>query len=92
MGIIKRKAINNSFFINDNIKPKSIKIILFFLNFLFCLLINGLLFTEDYLVDLYNSEKDENFFSFINRSISNFLYTFVIIHLLNEKMKTFLVL
>ena len=47
----EKQLIINSFFINDNIKPKSIKIILF----------NGLLFSVDYLVELYNSEKDENF-------------------------------
>ena len=61
------------------------------MNLVFSLLINGLLFNLDYLVELYNSEKDENFFSFINRSISNFLYTFVIIHLLNEIIDCFFV-
>ena len=61
------------------------------MNFIFCLLINGLLFTEDYLVELYNSGKDENFFSFINRAISNFLYTFIIIHLLNEIIDCFFI-
>ena len=80
----EKQLIINSFFINDNMKPKSIKIMLFLLNFMFFLLINGLLFGEDYLVDLYNSGKDENFFSFISRSITNFVYLFVIIQLLNE--------
>ena len=80
----EKQLIINSFFVNDNMKPKSIKIMLFLLNFMFFLLINGLLFGEDYLVDLYNSGKDENFFSFISRSITNFVYLFVIIQLLNE--------
>ena len=87
----EKQLLINSFFIIDNIKPKSIKIIFFSLNFIFCLLINGLLFTEDYLVELYNSGKDENFFSFINRAISNFLYTFIIIHLLNEIIDCFFI-
>ena len=82
--IKRNQLLINSFIIVDNIKPKSIKIIIVLLNFNFCGLINGLMYTEEYLTELYNNKKGENFFNFIPRSVSHLIYTFLIVKVLNE--------
>ena len=48
-----RLIIIKSFFIEDKLKPKSIKIMIFILNIVFYLSINGLMYTEQYISDLY---------------------------------------
>ena len=65
----------NSFFIDDNIQPKSIKILLFLIEIVLILLINAMLFNEDYISAIFHIKKQESFFAFIPRSINRFIYT-----------------
>ena len=70
------QIIANTFIAEDKIKPRSIKIIVFILNVILYFVVNGLFFSEEVISELYNiNEEDENFFSFISRSIERLLYT-----------------
>ena len=88
--IKERQLIIKSFLITDNIKPKSIKIIVFLLNIIFCCLINGLIYNVEYLTELYHI-NNENFFSFIPRSIPRLIYTFFIVQILNQIIDCFFI-
>ena len=79
--IKERQLIIKTFLITDNIKPKSIKIIVFLLNIIFCCLINGLIYNVEYLTVLYHI-NNENFYGFIPRSIPRLIYTFFIVQIL----------
>ena len=59
----------------DNLRPFSIKILLLLLDIDLYFSINGLFFSEEYIIKLYYLEEKERFFSFIPRSISRFFYT-----------------
>ena len=59
-----------TFFISDNIKPRSIKILLFVVVLDFYLVINALMYNEDFISEIYHSNKNENFFYFLNNSFS----------------------
>ena len=71
------QIICNTFFAEDPLKPRSIKIILFLLNILLYFVINALFINDDYISEIYHLEN-ENFFSFISRSLSRVLYTTVV--------------
>ena len=71
------QIICNTFFAEVSLKPRSIKIILFVLNILLYFVINALFINDDYISEIYHLEN-ENFFSFISRSISRVLYTTVV--------------
>ena len=75
----EKQIIANTFFAHDPIKTRAIKIILFNLNLILYFVINGLFISESYISELYNSnEEDENFFSFLPRSIERLLYTTIV--------------
>ena len=72
------QIIMDTFFNRENLKPMTIKIIIFLLNVILYFVINGLFYSEEYVSDLFNSEEEEKFFSFFPRSISRFLYTTIV--------------
>ena len=52
---------------------------MFNLNLVLYFVINGLFISEDYISELYNTNKeDENFFSFFPRSIERLFYTTIV--------------
>ena len=70
------QIIVNTFFAEEPLKVRSIKIILFILNIMLYFVVNGLFFSEEVISELYNVDKEkENFFSFIPRSIERLIYT-----------------
>ena len=70
------QIIANTFILEEKLKPRTIKIIIFILNIILYFVINGLFFSEEVIRELYNiDEEKENFFSFIPRSIERLLYT-----------------
>ena len=70
------QIIANTFISEDPLKPRTIKIIIFILNVILYFVINGLFFSEEVISELYNvNEEEENFFSFIPRSIERLIYT-----------------
>ena len=71
----KNQIIINSFFVNDPLRPKTIKLLLLVLDITLYLFVNALFFNEDYISEVFNSNKKEKFFTFIPRSYNRFLYT-----------------
>ena len=88
--IKNRLIIIKTFFIEDKIKPKSIKIMVFILNIVFYLSINGLMYTEQYISDLYDNEN-EKFSQFVLRIIEHLIYVSVITKILNEIIDCFFI-
>ena len=66
------QIILNTFYTNEPLKPKTIKILLFILNLIFYLFVNALFFNEKYISEIYHSNEEEKFFSFIPRSYNRF--------------------
>ena len=74
--LIEDQIIANTFIHEDPIKPRTIKIIVFILNVMLYFVVNGLFFSEEVISELYNvNEEEENFFSFLPRSINRLIYT-----------------
>ena len=73
--IADKQMIINTFFISEDIKPKSIKISIFILTIDLYILLNGLFYSDSYISTVFNSTKKETFFSFIPRSIDRFFYS-----------------
>jgi len=73
--IKKQHILINSIFIVDNIQPRSIKILLFLTEVTLYLLINAMLFNEEYISEIFHIDKKESFFSFVPRSINRYIYT-----------------
>ena len=81
---LKKKQLTiNTFFVTNNIKPKSLKIIVLLLTIDFYCLFNAFMFNESFIKDLYNSD-DTSFFSFINLSIENLIYVLIITKIIKE--------
>ena len=81
---LKKKQLTiNTFFVTNNIKPKSLKIIVLLLTIDFYCLFNAFMFNESYIRDLYNDD-DTSFFSFINRSLENSIYVVIITKIIKE--------
>ena len=72
--IVNQKIID--LFANNNwIIPKSIKVIFLIVMIDLYFLVNALFYNEDYIIDLYYSDEEETFFSFIPRSLNRIMYT-----------------
>ena len=71
----EKQIIMNTFYYKENIRPITIKIILLLLNIDLYFVFNGFFYNEKYLSELFHSNEEETFFSFIPRSISRFIYT-----------------
>ena len=76
---------------NEPLKPKTMKMILFILNIILYFFINGLFFNEDYISEVFHSNKKENFFTFATRSIERFLYTTLVGVIINYMIECFFV-
>ena len=65
----------NTFISKDELKPRSIKIMVFILNIILYLVINGLFFGESVIEELYDlDESKEHFFSYFPRLIDRMIY------------------
>ena len=71
----EKQMIAFTFFADDPIKIKIMKIILLILNINLYFVINGLFYSEEFITELYEINDDENFFSYIPRSIDKLIYT-----------------
>ena len=77
--LLEDQIIASTFIVEDPIKPRSIKIILFGLNIILYFVVNGLFFSEEVISELYNvNEDEENFFSYFPRSIERLIYTTIV--------------
>ena len=73
----------DTFFNHEELKPKTIKIIILFLNVILCFIINGLFYTQKYISYIFNSNDVETFFSFFPRSISRIIDTTIIVFIID---------
>ena len=72
----EKQMIAFTFFADEPIKIKIMKIILLILNINLYFVINGLFYSEEFITELYEiNDDDENFFSYITRSIDKLIYT-----------------
>ena len=88
--IKNKQLIVNTFFITNKLKPKSIKIMasILYLNFIF--LINGLMYSETYLIELYNNNTS-NYSVYNSTILENLIYIFIIVNILNEIIDFFFI-
>ena len=80
--IKENQMIVKTFYNNENIIPKSIKIVLLLLSFQLYFVIDGLFYSEEYIIKLYHLEEDKSFFSYIPRSISRFFYSILVSYII----------
>ena len=72
------------FFFNNNwILLKPIRIIYFIIRIDLYMFVNTLFYNEEYVRDLYYSDKEETFLSFIPISLNRIIYTFIASGVLN---------
>ena len=74
----EKQTIANTFFAVDVLKTRTMKIIIFILDIILYLIVNGIFFSENYVSEVYNLEGEEGFFDFFPRSINRFVYTTVV--------------
>ena len=72
--LIEKQIFVDTFYTKDNIRPRSIKILLFLLNLNLYFVVNGFFFSDEYISELYFSNEEETFFSYFPRSIGRFFY------------------
>ena len=74
--LIEDQIITSTFIAEDPMKPRTIKIMVFVLDVILYFVVNGLFFSEAVISELYNlNEEEENFFSYLPRSINRLIYT-----------------
>ena len=73
--ILDNQLILNIIFINEEIKPRAIKITILILTFDLFFLINGLFYSDSYISEVFNSNEKETFFNIISRSTDRFIHT-----------------
>ena len=77
------QIILNTFWFTEPLKPKVIKIMYFILEIDLYLFINALFINEDYVNQIYYLTNEDNFLSFIPRSIDRILYATIVRVILN---------
>ena len=65
----------NTFFIKEKFRPRSLKILVLIMTIELYFVINAIFYNEDYLADLFYSEEEEKFYSFITRRVDEYIYT-----------------
>ena len=72
----EKQMIAFTFFADDKIKIRVMKLMLFIVNIILYFVITGIFFDEEYILELYNiKDEEENFFSYIPRYIDKLFYT-----------------
>ena len=70
------QIIAHTFIAEDPLKPKTMKVIVFILNVILYFVVNGLLFSDEVISELYHlDDSKETFFSYFPRSITRIVYS-----------------
>ena len=80
----------DAIFNNEPLKPRTIKLILYIINIDLYLVINALFINEDFISEVFSSEKDE-IFEIINRSLDRVFYTTLVKVILNYIIDCFFI-
>ena len=67
-----------TFFVSDNIRPRSIKILLFIIIINLYFVINALMYNEEYISELYNTKENDYFFEFLTSSLGRLISVSII--------------
>lgn len=78
----ERQIIANTFWVKDKLKPFSIKLIVFIFNIACYLVINGFLFSEEYVMKILR-RTSKNFYYFIVDSTKRIVYSSIISIIIN---------
>ena len=65
----------NTFYEQDNFRPKSLKIIFFILNLILYCVINALFIGEETISKIYHIEGKDPYFGFFTRAITRYIYS-----------------
>ena len=88
----EKQMIAFTFIASDPLKLRIIKIMLFILNVVLYFVVIGLFYSEEYISTLYNlNDDEENFFSYIPRSIDKYVYTTLVSIVIGYLMDCFFV-
>ena len=68
----------NTFFKKDPLRPIALKSLVLIITIELYFFISALFYNEDYLTELFYSDKEEKFYSFIPRRLNEFIYTSVV--------------
>ena len=85
------QIILNTFLENEPLKPKTMKMILLIIDIILYFFINGIFFNEDYISQIFHSQKEETFFSFLTRSFNRLVYTTLINVIINYIINWFFI-
>ena len=81
----------NTFSVQDNFKPKSLKIIVLVLDLILYCVINGLFYGDDIISEIYHIEGHDSFFGFVPRCLTNYIYCAVVGGIINVVIDLFFV-
>jgi hypothetical protein len=81
--LIQKQAIVNIIKEDDEFRPKLLRVIIHILTIDLYFVINGFFFNESYIAELYHSQKEEKFFSFISRSFERIIYASLVTVIVN---------
>ena len=81
----------NTFYVQDNFKPKSLKIIVLVLDLILYCFIIWLFYGDDIISEIYHVEGDDPFLGFVPRCLANYLYCAVVGGFINVIIDLFFV-
>jgi hypothetical protein len=81
----------NAFFIHEILRPRALKFLILIKTIEFYFVINALFYNEEYLSILFNSNEEDNFFSFIPRRLNQYIYTSAVSGIISYLMGYFFV-
>ena len=73
-----KQLLVNTFSVEDNFRPFSLKFVLLILTFIMYFVINGLFYGDDAVSEIYHIEGEDTFFGFFPRSITRYIYSAVV--------------
>ena len=73
--LVSNQKIIDLFYNNNWVIPRPIRLIFLIVMVDLYFLVNALFYNEEYITDLYYSDEEETFFSFVPRSLNRIIYT-----------------
>ena len=73
-----KQLLVNTFSVQDNFRPFSLKFVLLILTFIMYFVVNGLFYGDDAVSEIYHIEGEDSFFGFFPRSITRYIYSAVV--------------
>ena len=68
----------NTFNVQDNFRPTSLKMVIFILTLILYMFINALFYGDDEISEIYHVEGEDPFFGFLPRSKTRYIYSIIV--------------